>query len=371
MNRKTRKPRGIRVRYQPDPYVAGLGMRVPEIGEPEWAIDVVFDDRHIHRAIGRVGSEISKRTAGNLASEMVAVNAGTHPTLPTLEMVASQYLSAGKPRWAKTTYYANCIAVRKFGKLLDLPINQVDRAVVSAWHRSTGSNRHLAILSGTMKYADQQKLIPPGNNPCRGLRQKQRRFRANCLNEADYRRLQPAFRASFQHQPAHTAALMLLALTGARLGEILQSCWYQVVDEGLHLPTSKSGARFVTLCTTARRLLSILPKGQPQDRIFRQRDGSPLSTGALDRRWRAIKRAACLASRFRIHDLRHGFAAAGLNHGEELTVIGELLGHKDHGTTRYYAHLSSSSVRHSSNKVARRIARQLDGECKKDKDADD
>ena len=44
------------------------------------------------------------------------------------------------------------------------------------------------------------------------------------------------------------------------------------------------------------------------------------------------------------HDLRHSAASEMINHGVELPVVGEVLGHKDPRSTKRYAHLTAHSL---------------------------
>jgi len=61
----------------------------------------------------------------------------------------------------------------------------------------------------------------------------------------------------------------------------------------------------------------------------------------------------------RIHDLRHSFASDALQLGEDLTMIGRLLGHTQIQTTARYAHLKTDPIRAAANKVADAIALAL------------
>lgn len=356
---KLSKGAGSRSRYVKDPFTAGLGMTVRESGEPEWTLDVIAGGRHRRRPVASV-RDLSRETAAAIAGQMVAANAGTFPIVPTLAAVATEYLRGGQARWAGETFRSNQTAIKSFGKLLATPINRIGPDAVRAWHLEKHCERYLAVMSGVFQNAERRGLISPGTNPCRGLRVKQRRFQACYLRETEFRRLGAVLSRRLANQPLHATVVLLLALTGARRSEILRSRWSQITDEGLHLPESKSGPHFVVLCDSARLLLSSLPQGQPTDRIFKYPDGTLLSAGALRWFWLGVRQEAGLSRKARVHDLRHSFASAGLDHGEELTVIGELLGHKDFDSTLHYAHLSRSTSQRGSERVAQRLSAQLD-----------
>lgn len=58
----------------------------------------------------------------------------------------------------------------------------------------------------------------------------------------------------------------------------------------------------------------------------------------------------------RIHDLRHSFASDALQLGQDLTMIGKLLGHTQVQTTARYAHLKTDPIRTAADAVSEAIA---------------
>lgn len=70
-------------------------------------------------------------------------------------------------------------------------------------------------------------------------------------------------------------------------------------------------------------------------------------------------RIQALGDDLRIHDLRHSFASDALQLGEDLPMIGRLLGHTQVQTTARYAHLKTDPIRTAANKVADAIAQAL------------
>ena len=63
--------------------------------------------------------------------------------------------------------------------------------------------------------------------------------------------------------------------------------------------------------------------------------------------------------RVRIHDLRYTFASGGVASGENLPMIGKLLGHTQVQTTARDAHLAADLVKRAADKVAGQIAASL------------
>jgi site-specific recombinase XerD len=61
----------------------------------------------------------------------------------------------------------------------------------------------------------------------------------------------------------------------------------------------------------------------------------------------------------RIHDLRHSFASDGLEFGEDLIMIGKLLGHRDLKSTARYAHLKKEPIQRAVKGIDLKISAAL------------
>ena len=71
--------------------------------------------------------------------------------------------------------------------------------------------------------------------------------------------------------------------------------------------------------------------------------------------WRAVCADATLG-RLRLHDLRHTAASQAVMSGENLPLVGKLLGHRRHRTTAGYAHLADARLVEAAEKVGNIIA---------------
>ena len=78
----------------------------------------------------------------------------------------------------------------------------------------------------------------------------------------------------------------------------------------------------------------------------------------LGNTWRVLRARADLPG-VRLHDLRHSVASRALALGEELPMIGKLLGHRRIESTVRYAHLARSSVHQAAERVANGIAADI------------
>ena len=58
----------------------------------------------------------------------------------------------------------------------------------------------------------------------------------------------------------------------------------------------------------------------------------------------------------RIHDLRHTFASFGVNRGQNLNVVGRLLGHSNITTALLYSHLADDPVGRAPEQIGGNLA---------------
>ena len=75
----------------------------------------------------------------------------------------------------------------------------------------------------------------------------------------------------------------------------------------------------------------------------------------IDEAWGVVCELAGLEDT-RIHDCRHSFASRALALGENLPMIGRLLGHSELQTTERYAHLDRDWVREAAVRISDSIA---------------
>lgn len=151
------------------------------------------------------------------------------------------------------------------------------------------------------------------------------------------------------------AMLEVLYATGLRVSELVGlKCLGVQLDAGVVQVLGKGRKeRIVPLGEWAvdwlRRYLSesrvALLAGRQDEALFVTRQGSGMSRQMF---WRLIKRYA-LAADIEVflspHVLRHAFATHLLNHGADLRVVQQLLGHADITTTQIYTHVARQRLK--------------------------
>jgi integrase len=203
---------------------------------------------------------------------------------------------------------------------------------------------------------------PANSNPCRNIEKYRERKRERFLSEGELARLGAALAEAekqVSESPSAVAAIRLLALSGARLNEILTLRWEHVDFERgcLRLSESKTGAKTIHLSPPALALLASLPRIEGNPHVLPgMKAGAHLVN--LEKPWRRIRAAATLPD-VRLHDLRHSFASFGAGAGLGLPVIGALLGHTQAATTQRYAHLAADPLKQASDLIGGRIAAAL------------
>jgi integrase len=160
-------------------------------------------------------------------------------------------------------------------------------------------------------------------------------------------------------EPEAVNCIRLLLLTGCRLSEIQKLKWEHVDLNAsvLRLPDSKTGAKLVAIGKAAIDVFKSIGRVKANPYVIAgQVEGQHLTD--MQRPWRRLRKRAGLDD-LRIHDLRHSFASDALQLGEDLPMIGKLLGHTQIQTTARYAHLKTDPIKAAADKVADAIALAL------------
>jgi integrase len=249
------------------------------------------------------------------------------------------------------------------------PIAEVSRDEVARFHHKYRhvpyqANRCLEILSKMFNLAELWGLRPDGSNPRKQIKKYREEKRERFLSAAELRRVGEVLRemeTEGLELPSAIAAVMLLILTGCRLGEIMTLRWEYVdpVAGVFNLPDSKTGAKTVHLGKPAIDTLRRLPSlpGNPWVIYGIKPSGRLID---LQPFWQRLRARAGLKDA-RIHDLRHTFASTAVAAGQGLPMIGKLLGHTQVAMTARYAHLAADPVKTAADHVSAAIAASVLG----------
>ncbi|MXW55984.1 MAG: site-specific integrase [Gammaproteobacteria bacterium] len=273
------------------------------------------------------------------------------------EAVAEEAFRRYRRMWKPATLRVNRVYLRNqimpgFG---GRPVADITRSEVRQWfgklHATpSAANRSLPILSIIMRQAEAYGYRPEGSNPCTRIRRYREARRERFLTTAEIRRLGRVLADRQAALPLQVAIVRLLLVTGCRQSEIRTLQWGDYREGHLFLRDSKTGPRTVWLSSAGRRVLDQLTRARRF--VFPASGGpGPMSTETLYCAWRRLRVEANLPG-LRLHDLRHTYASFALRRGENLVMIGRLLGHRDPDTTLKYTHFGDLVLRDAVETVA-------------------
>jgi len=250
-----------------------------------------------------------------------------------------------------------------------IPLNQVSREDVSQLHHRlrghpTQANRVRALLHNMFNVAESWGLRPESSNPARRVPRFSEGKRERYLSEEEFARLGGVLDEAEREgriSPLAILAIRLLALTGARKGEVLGLKWREVDFQRrcLRLEDSKTGPKVIPLGSAALALLSRAPRVEGNPHVLAGKGPGEAYRG-LQGPWETIRKRAGLAD-VRIHDLRHSYASVGVGAGMGLPIVGAILGHRLPSTTARYAHLSNDPLQRAAEQITTTIAEAMGG----------
>ena len=151
-------------------------------------------------------------------------------------------------------------------------------------------------------------------------------------------------------RPAVADAIRIIAMTGARRGEITGLRWQHVdlkngrivLPAGGHKTGRKTGKpRVIHLPAAAQQIVACQPEGGPDDFVFSPSKGEgPVS---LAKPWRVIRAEAGLPEGIGLHGLRHSLATLLAVGGAQAAEIMTSLGHRQMSTTTRYLHFADAA----------------------------
>lgn len=228
----------------------------------------------------------------------------------------------------------------------------------------------IRLLKSAYSWAMEQGLIKL--NPTLGFKVGQDAKREATLTQAEYRKLfETIDKLENEHKVRGPAAdaIRVIALTGARRGEITGLRWRHVdLKKGvivLPINEHKTGQktqenRIIGLPAAAQALITKQPAGEQNSLVFKPSSGNnPIS---LSKPWRLIREKAGLKSDIGLHGLRHALASQMAIAGAEAAQIMAVMGHRNITTSQRYIHIAQDARADLAEKAAAGISAALSGE---------
>lgn len=258
-----------------------------------------------------------------------------------------------------------------FGRLHILPvlgrmqIDDLDLPEIQDWYNNlkrsntiSTANHAAASLSSFLTWCEKYKYRPLKSNPCSLLDKEktivQKKYRV--FTEEEYQRLFAAIDKGIINEPySPTAfrALEAVALTGCRLTEIteLQKDECAFNENKLYKKESKNKAKTVIIADAAVAVLQKAYNISKSNKwVFPAPSDISKPIAEIRKAWKWILDEAKLG-KATPHDLRHSFACRGIEVGENIHNIKDLLTHARVSTTEIYLHANEASNLNSANHI--------------------
>ena len=212
----------------------------------------------------------------------------------------------------------------------------------------------IAALRAFYRFAENEKLLPANVAENLSLPRRWKRLPKALTNDEIKKLLEPE-KPETPESMCDQAVLELGYASGLRLAELrnlrleqlhLDAGFISVVGKGNKervVPVGKIAVAAMNRYIEAGRPKLVTPQSPAY--VFLTRRGTPFAAVTL---WLHIKqrvRRAGASRNITPHMLRHSFATHLLEHGADLRVIQELLGHANISTTEVYTHVTGSRLR--------------------------
>ncbi|HTB84052.1 MAG TPA: tyrosine recombinase [Candidatus Sulfotelmatobacter sp.] len=212
----------------------------------------------------------------------------------------------------------------------------------------------IAALRAFYRFAENEKILPVNVAENLSLPRRWKRLPKALSSQEIDQLLKPEEPASPENlcdqavlELAYASGLRLSELKNLRLEQLhLEAGFINVIGKGNKervVPVGKKAVESLNRYIEIGRPKLITPKSPAN--VFLTRRGTPFAAVTLWLRLKNKVRRAGIARNFTPHMLRHSFATHLLEHGADLRVIQELLGHANIGTTEIYTHVAGSRLR--------------------------
>mgnify|MGYP006326584007 CR=1 FL=1 len=212
----------------------------------------------------------------------------------------------------------------------------------------------IAALRAFYRYAEQEKLLPNNIADNLSLPRRWKRLPKALTNEEIHKLLAPRPTENTAElcdqailELAYASGLRLAELKNLRLEQLhLEAGFINVIGKGNKervVPVGKKAIEAIERYLQSGRP-NLVNKKSPAN-LFLTKRGTPFASVTLWLRFKKCVKRAGIERNITPHMLRHSFATHLLEHGADLRVIQELLGHATINTTEIYTHVAGSRLR--------------------------
>ena len=212
----------------------------------------------------------------------------------------------------------------------------------------------IAALRAFYRFAENEKLLPLNVAENLSLPRRWKRLPKALTNQEIEKLLAPEVPETPQNlcdqavlELAYASGLRLSELRNLRLEQLhLEAGFLNVIGKGNKervVPVGRKAVAALNRYLEAGRPRLVRPRSPAN--VFLTKRGTPFASVTL---WLHIKRRvrrAGVGRNVTPHMLRHSFATHLLEHGADLRVIQELLGHASISTTEVYTHVTGNRLR--------------------------
>ena len=212
----------------------------------------------------------------------------------------------------------------------------------------------IAALRAFYRFAENEKLLPLNVAENLSLPRRWKRLPKALTNSEIEKLLAPEAPATPQTlcdqavlELAYASGLRLSELRNLRLEQLhLEAGFINVIGKGNKervVPVGRQAVEALNRYIESGRPKLITPKSPAN--VFLTKRGTPFASVTLWKRIKDCVKRAGVERNITPHMLRHSFATHLLEHGADLRVIQELLGHASIGTTEVYTHVTGNRLR--------------------------
>ena len=261
-------------------------------------------------------------------------------------------------RWQSQRYVEPALGKLK---IADVKRGDIERMVSPL--PGTLGNRVLALTSRIFNQFERWELRPQHSNPAYGVERSREEARDRVLAPSELAALAKALKKFEQQHPTSVAVIRFAALTGLRIGEILNIRWEDVdFEQGrLVLPETKTGRRVHDLPQPALAILNDLPRFNRCEWVFSNNGRAATIYRTVRKHFMEIVAEAGLEN-VKVHDLRRTVMTQAAASGVGTHVLRDLLGHKTTSMADRYIRAVGSPVRDAREKVGAAMAAMMHGE---------